>query len=131
MPVDLIGWTEYTNLTNKTSEGPPSQVCYRPILTDGKLYVWQEPDDMKDRLKMTIKRPVSDFDAAPDNAEFPVEWLEPIKFNLALRLAPEYGKRVSQNIKDIAKSTYDSAANLDRGMTSAFLQPDDEGMGRY
>jgi len=38
---------------------------------------------------------------------FPGEYDDPIKWNLAVRLCPEHGKRVTQELRDLAVSTLD------------------------
>lgn len=40
---------------------------------------------------MSIKDPLKDFLATGDSPDFPQEWLEVLKYGLAVRLAPEYG----------------------------------------
>ena len=71
IPLTRISREEYMQLSDKTSTGVVTQFWYDPQLTNGKLYVWPTNDDPKTTIKMTIKKPISDFDASADTAEFP------------------------------------------------------------
>jgi len=124
IPVDIVSRSEYMAQVDKTSEGAPSLIYYQPTLTNGTLYVWPEPDDTKVQLVMTIARPIMDFDANTDDADFPVEWLEPVISNLALRLAPQYGATVHPELKNLAHESLFWTKGFDREDVSIFFQPD-------
>lgn len=89
-PLSIITRTDYMNINDKDSEGTPNQIYYDPQLTNGSLYVWPSPNDVTDTIVMTGKYPIDDFDAAANDPGFPQEWHESLKYNLAVRLAPEY-----------------------------------------
>lgn len=126
-PLAIISRTKYMAIANKTLEGTPNQIYVDAQLTDIVVYVWPEPDDMKYRMKLTIKRPVYDLDSATDDFDFPVEWSRALKYNLAIELAPEYDVTVTQSVKDIAKETKDSVSGFDREQTSVQFLPDTTG----
>jgi len=79
------------------------------------LYVWPVCSDGNDWLKMTVKTPVDDLDQITDNAQFPKEWLEAIIYNLAIRLAPEYGVIPLPDVKEMALVYKEMAVRFDRG----------------
>uniref|UniRef100_A0A6M3J3D4 Putative tail protein n=1 Tax=viral metagenome TaxID=1070528 RepID=A0A6M3J3D4_9ZZZZ len=124
VPLQDVSRAEYMALSNKTSAGPPIQVYYDPQLTNGVLYVWQACDDVQERIRMTVKLPVEDFDANTDDADFPPEWLRALKFNLAVEIAPEYGKEPSNTVIVKAAETKDAVSGFDREQTSVFFLPD-------
>ena len=111
-------------MNDKTSTGPPIQIYYDPQLTNGVLYVWQACDNVQERIRMTVKRPVEDFDAQTHDADFPQEWLRALKFNLAIEIAPEYGKDPSNTVIVRAGETKDAVSGFDREDTSVFFQPE-------
>jgi hypothetical protein len=123
-PLDIISRREYQDINDKTTEGSPSSIHYQPTLTNGTLWVWPEPNNMKERIVMTIKRPIMDFDAITDDADFPPEWLEAVITNLDLRLAPVYGVPVHPELKSLAQTSKFEAKGFDRESTSIFFQPD-------
>ena len=91
IPVELVSKTEYDQQTQKTSEGKIIKVAYQPLLTSGRLWVWQPNDLATDTLRFTIERPVQDFDATTDNPDFPVEASMALYKHLAVLLAPGNG----------------------------------------
>lgn len=124
VPLEIVSRDEYMALSDKTSTGAPIQAYYDPQLTNGVLYVWQACNDVQERIRMTVKRPVEDFDANTNDADFPQEWLRALKFNLAIEIAPEYGKEPSNTVIVKAEETKDAVGGFDRESTSVFFQPE-------
>lgn len=101
-PVRIDTRNEYNEISNKTSTGgTTSRIYYDSQLGDGTLYVWPVPEASTDTLQLTYLRSIEDFDASGDNADFPTEWLEALIYNLAVRIAPKYGKVLSKENPDI------------------------------
>lgn len=126
-PLYIASRNEYMSISNKTSEGTINQIYYDGQLTNGVLYVWPEPDNMKDRIKMTVKYPIQDFDAATNDADFPQEWFEALIYNLALRLSIKYGKTINPVLGDLAIISKNIVSGFDREDTSIYIQPDYRG----
>jgi hypothetical protein len=80
------------NQPNKTSTSEPIAVYYDPQLGNGRLYVWPSPISGYS-LKFSVQQYIEDFDAASNEPYFPVEWLEALVYNLAVRLCPKYEVR--------------------------------------
>ncbi len=114
-PLTPMDAAAYKWLTIKSTSGQALQYYYDPQLTNSVLYVWPVCDDVSARIKMTVKTPVDDLDQITDNAQFPVEWLEAIIYNLALRLAPEYGVVPMPEVKEMAIVSKAAAVGFDRG----------------
>jgi hypothetical protein len=119
-PISLVSRQEYFNLTNKTTSGKPSMAYYDPQLVDGVLFVWPTPDDDTDVIEGTAKYPIEIFNALNDTPDFPEEWFEAIKFNLAKRLIPEYDVPTDKAayILQMAQESFDIANDFDREHTS-------------
>jgi len=114
IPLEIIGRDDYMMLSDKTTEGTPTSVFYDPQTTNGKLYVWPEPDNMQDRIYMSVKYPIQDFDASTDDADFPQEWFAATCWNLAVRLCPKFGRQVTSEVAAMAISTLEAAVGFDR-----------------
>lgn len=119
-PVSLVSRQEYYNLTNKTTSGKPSMAYYDPQLATGVLYIWPTPDDATDVIEGTGKYPIEIFNTLNDTPDFPEEWFEAIKFNLAKRLIPEYDVPTDKAayILQMAQESFDIANDFDREHTS-------------
>jgi hypothetical protein len=125
-PVRKVGRQTYMRQTNKSSEGKPVMAYYDPQLTNGVLYLWPTPDSGKDQLIFDYREPLEDFDNGTDNPDFPVEWLDAIVYNLAVRLIPMYEVRGDDRafIVSMAQSLKDSVMDEDDNDDSFFLVPD-------
>lgn len=128
IPVNSWSRQEYFNQVNKTSTGTVVNCYYSPQLDDGRLYVWQTASSVNDFLRFTFERPIEDILIGDDNLDFPVEWLEAIIYNLAMRLADDYDVPVTkvQTVSAKAVQFLDDLLGWDEEMESLNLQPDFE-----
>lgn len=117
---------DYFAIYNKTTEGVPSVCYYDSQLNSAFLYVWPVPDSVDMRIKYTYTRTLDDMDSATDNPDFPQEWLLAIVFNLAVLLAPAYGKepKVQQGLGQMASYALQTARSFDIDAGSVFFRPD-------
>lgn len=123
VPLEIFSMQEYRSLANKTTEAKPTSVCVDWLLDLVRLYVWPEPYDMRQYLDIRVKYPVQDFDAATDNADFPAEWTEALTYNLAVRLAAEYGRTPSPLVTALAMQSYETLMGFDREQVSVRFKP--------
>lgn len=94
---------DYFMLSNKSSPGQITQYYYDPQLGTGVLYVWANPSDSLSAVKFTYLDPIEVFTTTTDTPDLPNEWLLPIVYNLAVLLAPAYGKGAKiAELKEIA-----------------------------
>jgi len=115
VPMTSLSREEYFDLPDKAATGIPLQYYYDPQLSLGVFYIWPVVgSSTSDTIKMTFKTEVEDFDSASNNADFPVEWLRALKFNLAIELAPEHGKEVGPTLLRNADLAKREAVNWDR-----------------
>lgn len=101
-----LGRSEYDLIPTKTtSTGPCTAFYYTPQLSTGVMYVWPVPTSTEvtnsDSLIITYMQSIEDMDSASDDFDFPVEWLEALTYNLAVRIAPAYGKVLSRTAPEI------------------------------
>jgi hypothetical protein len=93
-PLIQISNSEYENQPTKTQTGTPTMFYYKPEAYVGKIYLWQPPDtywDANGTLETTFRRQIQDLDTSTDEPDFPIEWHEALIYQLAVRLAPNYG----------------------------------------
>ncbi len=128
IPVNSWSRQEYFNQVNKTSAGTVVNCYYSPQLDNGRMYVWQTASSVNDFLRFTFERPLEDILIGDDNLDFPVEWLEAIIYNLAMRLADDYDAPIAkvQTVTAKAVQFLDDLLGWDEEMESLNLQPDFE-----
>lgn len=132
VPLNVLSKNEYWGLSNKFSEGAPVSYHYDPQLTNGDLYLWQVPDTTvaaEYTVEIVYHIPFEDMDSTTDNFDCPTEWLQAIKFGLAVDLAPEYGIDLPQQyrLQKQFDTAYEKALSWDQEDTSIFFQPNWEG----
>jgi len=132
VPLNKLSKNEYWGLSDKSSTGTPVSYHYDPQLDNGKLYLWQTPNASaasEYTIEIVYHLPVEDMDSSTNNFDYPVEWLEAIKFGLALRLAPEYGidTPYQYRLQGQFDEIYDKALSWDTENTSVYFQPDYQG----
>lgn len=86
-PMQKISHEEYYRIPDKDQAGEPFRFYYEPDVGTGKLHLWPAPDDVTDRIRLTIKEQLEDVDSATDNIDFPQDALEAVILGLAQRLA--------------------------------------------
>lgn len=126
IPVFVGSRTEYFSQTDKETDSRVNTVYYDPQVASPTLYVWPQSDDERDYLKLYIQRTLDDLDTASDDVDFPQEWFLALSYQLAMLLAPKYGKPLESMsvIAQIAASEYERVRNFDAENVSIFLMPD-------
>lgn len=122
----------YFDLTTRsTATGLPVEHHYEPILTNGELYLWPVPSNVDFLFKFTFAKPLADLDNNSDLADFPQEWLDALKFNLAKKIMHEYRLPIAerQEIKQEAGETLETALEFDRENAPMRIMPDLRGHG--
>lgn len=128
-PMRILTKQEYNTLGNKQSTGIPIQGYYDTQRDTGILHLFPVPStDAASGYHVTFvyQRPFEDFVASGDNPDFPQEWLDALKYGLAVRLAPEYGVPLEQRqmLKKEADEVKQSALNFGLEEGSIYFQRD-------
>lgn len=111
VPLNINNRDQYFNLPNKDSTGKANQIYYDPQLGVGVMYIWNVNDDLRDTLRFTYYRPIDDFDTLANTPDYPQEWIHPLLWNLAVELAPEYGRGIDSSTMKLIKLTADESRN--------------------
>ena len=117
---------EYNKQSSKFATGTPVQYYYDVGLTEGNLYVWPVPTS-NTNVVITYHDQFDDMDSNINTPEFPSSWLEAVKFNLAIRLAPEFGISVPQEVAALAGITLENAQAEGYEEGSLWLRPNRKG----
>ena len=71
--MEQIGYSEYFNISLKTTDGAPLNFYYDKLLGEGQLHVFPRPDDVNMLLEFTYHEAIEDVDNGTDNFDFPAE----------------------------------------------------------
>ena len=125
IPTNQWSREDYFDQPDKTSEGTVTQWYYSPQLTNGDLRVWQTASNVNNVLRFTFTRPLEISTDLVDSPDIPAEWVSALKWNLAARLAIEFGALSRlQVIKQEAAVTLQNALDYDVERSSMIIQPD-------
>ncbi len=124
---------DYYNQPTKLQPGTETMIYYDPQLVTGLMQLWQSPSDETDLVLFTFERPLQDFTALPQTADFPQEWLETLAYNLAYRLAPKYSFPLDERTQlgIVADAMKQKLLGFDREYGSVFFQPDYTSQGGF
>lgn len=108
-PVDIINEEMFMRKADATALGITSKLLYRPTYPLGTVMLRSIPSGSDTLITFSFKPfpETGSFEAVGDSVQFPVHYQEPIIYNLAIRLAPEYGRTASREVVSIANSSYD------------------------
>jgi hypothetical protein len=112
--VDLISEGRYRSITVKATISRPYALFFHPAFPLANVYLYPVPDTAE-TLSLDSLKPfteTSSFTDLTDVLSFPAQYEEALIYNLAIRLAPEFGKVISAEIAAIASSSYNRIVTL-------------------
>lgn len=123
----------YFEQPTKQQAGTETMIYYSPQLVTGLMYLWQAPSNETDLVLFTFERPLQDFTALTQTADFPQEWIETLAYNLAFRLAFKYSFPLDERTQlgIIAEGMKQKLLSFDREYGSVNFQPDFSQGGGY
>jgi hypothetical protein len=101
--LEIVDYKKYLILSNNDGQG---YLYYAPEYPFGKIYV-----NGAGTLKLSSLKPLTDPTVLTSTISFPPEYNDAIKWNLAVRMAPEYGKVPSDLVVNLAVSTLRAIEN--------------------
>jgi hypothetical protein len=129
--IEATQWSrqEYFAQPDKTSQGTINNWYYSPQLTNGRIYLWQTANDVDQVARFTYERPINITLDTNESPDFPAEWFETLKFNLAAKIGHEYKIPADRfaMIKVEAAEMLENSLGFDIENDSMSMQPD---MGR-
>ena len=129
--MDIIADYDF-NMLPSGSSGAPIQITYTPRVNYGVIKLWPTPDSTAasgSTITIVYQRPMEYTSASTDTMDIPEEWLGALIYNLAARLAPEWGVPLPdrQMLKQEAKEMLDRALEFGTEDGSMFFQVDRRG----
>ena len=123
-PMSPMTIEEYRSIGDKTATGTPTKWHYERHVTEGTLFLNYVPNDITDTIVLYIRREIEDVDEAGDNLDFPKEWLRPLKLQLAIDMAPEYGAEDKiASLGNTLQAAIEDVDSMDRKMVVAYFEP--------
>jgi len=103
-PISIIDREEYNGLTNKNTTGIPRKLYIYPAFPLSTIYVYYVPD-VNYTLSLDSLKPITVLEL-DSTLNLPPEYEEAIKWNLAVRLAPDYKQAPRPDVIELADNAY-------------------------
>jgi len=124
IPLSYLDWQSFFQLPNKADAGNPNSYTFNKEIDFLRFKFWPVPASDMPIFELLLYRKIHDFDVNSNNADFPQEWEEAIVLNLALKLAPSFGKLQNASygqLKNQANEALSDALAFDQESASLFL----------
>lgn len=102
-PVEVITDEQYDAIPDKSSQGAPYWLNYSNGYPTGTIKLYPVGDSSY-TLYIRSEKTLGSFTLHQD-VEYPPGWEDAIVYNLAIRLAPEYGQQIDPLILELADQT--------------------------
>ena len=124
-----MSFIDYDELPNPATKGFPTQYCFQPSFPSSDIYLWPTPDaDTAANYRMSVwaQKYIQNINAISDDMFFPAEWLEPMVYQLAIRIAPDYGIPLQERkMLEIKADQYlKETLDWDTEHTSIYIRPE-------
>lgn len=103
-PVKKISQIDYNSIVEKDIGGRPEFLWYNNQRPLGIVSLYHTPN-AADTLFIDTWKPLTAIAGLTIEIDFPEGYDEAIKYNLAIRMSPEYGVTASPDVRDIAKTS--------------------------
>ena len=112
-PMAVLNYEDYALIGLKTLNGPwPKALYYQPAETLGNIFLW--PNPAQGEVHMFCDTLFSRYSSLSDNIVLPQGYLMALRWCLAERLMPMYGKASQTQIQMIMKFAGQSKATIKR-----------------
>lgn len=126
--LEILSMEEYAYQPDKTTQGEPLRVYYNADYPLGKLIFHPVPASAAS-ITIYSEKPLSTYTSINDNLALPPGYERALRFNLAVELAPEYGKQASQTVVAMAVESRNAVENKNLQNDKNTMQADPDLLG--
>jgi hypothetical protein len=121
-PLTLLGVDDYEAIRLKTlTTAWPIYGYYEPDYPLGKLYLWPIPTG--NTINTVSEKPLTGFDTLYSVISLPPGYADAIRYNLALRLAPEYQIEAGADLKRLAEKSLRNLKRINQRTPTIAMDP--------
>lgn len=124
IPLSPLTSQAYTDLVVKAlTSTQPSHWYYDPTMPTGTLYLWPIPDNSTNDVALYLPRALEQFAALSTVYVMAPGYYRALRLNLALELAPEFGREVDGQLAVTAAQALSDIKHLNVEMADLELDP--------
>jgi hypothetical protein len=110
-PVEIIGANQYQGIWLKETPGKPDKLNFLGTMPLGTIYIYPSPDSAY-TIYLDSLKPLTDITVLTSTISLPPGYEAALQSNLAVNLAPEYGRDPSQLVLKAAMESKKALMNL-------------------
>ena len=104
-PIDIVPESSYRAISDKATESSyPELLYYDPAVANGTIYLYPVPTGAN-VLTLSVWAPISTLASAGTSITLPPGYERALSSNLAIEIAPEFQKAVSQEVAKMARES--------------------------
>lgn len=120
----ILSFEDMFQLTNRKQLGTLVNISYDKKIDTGIISTWLTPNNCATRLRLHYQRPIFDFTDTTSTQDLPPQYLSALIYNLAVMLAPSYGKSaLLQALIPMAQSYLTQVETFDQENVSIYFSP--------
>lgn len=101
-PIEILNHQQWAGITSKNIESSvPTKLYLETSFPLARIFLWPAPSTVS-KLKLYSLKPLDSFASLDEEIVLPPGYEELIRYNLYLRLAPEYGKAIDPDLRALA-----------------------------
>ncbi len=104
-PIDVLTKDQYAEVLLKSLQSDMPMAVYPSGTFPSETLLFYPVPASAYSVVLYSWKPISSFSSINDEVSFPPGFEEAIVYNLAIRLAPEYGKPISSEVAEIARTS--------------------------
>lgn len=111
--LSVIDASQYAAIPVKTTQGTPDRIFFASDFPNASIKLYPVPSSAM-TLTLYSEKPLTEYTALTTTLSLPPGYERALKYNLAVEIAPEYGKTASPTVQSIAiesKSAIQAANN--------------------
>lgn len=115
---------QYASISDKTTTGTPDSIYFDGNFPNINLKLYPVPDSAY-TLTLYSEKPLTEYSSINDTLTVPPGWERGLRYNLAMEIAPEYGKQASATVMKIAIESKSAIRNQNNRSDNEKLRTDD------
>jgi hypothetical protein len=102
IPIEIISDDQYAALIKTVTSSLPTKLYYNPTFPLGTIYLWPVPTDATVQIALYLPMPLTSVASLTTALVLAPGYAEAIRYNLALRLAPIFGRPLDAVVASMA-----------------------------
>jgi hypothetical protein len=103
VPMEIIDLDEWSRISDKSIQSSiPTKLYVEGSFPNSTIYLWPVPATAN-KVVLYSRKPIASFATIDDDVELPPGYLRALTYNLAMEIAPEYGKEPLSTVVMIAR----------------------------